>query len=137
MRVATAVFSILAVAVASAGTHLLAGLLFFGFTCGAVGESGDSFPAEASPQGRLCASDIDTPLASPGFDLILLSAVLTVALVVLLWRHLDDPWRWLCPLLVLLMPAVTLVLLGVPRDTCSEQARRDHPAYDCITVVDG
>ncbi|WP_154402766.1 hypothetical protein [Nocardioides speluncae] len=137
MRVVAGGLGVLVVAAASAATHYVAGVFFLVVTCGAVGQTGDTFPAEASPQGRVCATDADTPFASPGIDLILLSAVLTVVFVILLWRRLDDPGRWLSALLVLAMPVATLALLSVPRDTCSEQTRRSHPAYDCITVTDG
>lgn len=137
MKVVVGWLGVLVVAAASAATHFVAGVIFAGLTCGEIGESGDPFPAEASPQGRVCAEPFETPFASPGLYLILLSAVLTVGLVVLLWRRLGQPWRWLSPLLALAMPVATLTLLGVPSDTCSEQTRRSHPAYDCITVTDG
>jgi hypothetical protein len=137
MRLLGRLVGVLVVAALSAVTHAFAGLTFVALTCGAIGETGDRFPAEASPQGRVCASDAETLFHSPGIVLLLVSAVLTVVLVVLLWRRLDSPWRWLTPLLVLVVPVNLLFVLGLPPDECSAATKRDRPAYDCITVTDG
>ena len=126
---------VLVAAAASALTHFLAVGWFVVMTCG-VSDVADRFPADASPQWRVCASDAGSWWEVAGLWALAASAVLAVAGVVVLWRRRGG-WRWVSPLPVLVLPVLTLVLLGLPSDACTDQTRRTHPAYDCRTTPDG
>jgi hypothetical protein len=124
-------------AVVAGLTHLVAAVWFVFGICG-VSDTAVTFPAPASPQGLLCdAGHDDSRWELVALVALAVSAVLAVALVALLWHRLGG---WLRPLSVvplLAMPLLTLVLLALPPDTCSGEARRAHPAYDCRTTPDG
>ena len=123
----------LAVAVLSAATHFLALGWFVVGTCG-VSDTAVSFPAVASLQGLVCDSGHDDRwLSGLGYAVLATSAVMAPVVAGFAWRR-GGSGRWVAALAPFVLPAVTLVLLTLPPDTCSDEARRTHPAPDCRTT---
>jgi hypothetical protein len=88
-------------------------------------------PADASPQAALCGDDPSLAGQVVWYGGFALSAVVTVVLVVLVWRRWS--WRVGTPALALLvvLPLLTSWLLDLPSDECTAQARATHPAWQC------
>jgi len=88
-------------------------------------------PANASPQGWLCSDEASTPGAVIWTAGYLVAWVVTVALIVWVWRR----WTWRAGLpalgLILLGPYVTTWVMSLPSDECSAHAHSTHPAGDC------
>ncbi len=122
---------VLAVAGSLAG-HISAFGHFLTTTCG-VSDVAATFPADASLQGWACGVNADDAWYVPGVWTLAISAVLAVVLVVAFWSA-GGSWRWLAPLPVVLCPVLALVLLALPPDTCTDEARQTHTAQQCRTT---
>ena len=130
-RVATVVLA----AVVGLVLHYLA----FGYdlvaTCG-LSDTGGSFPADRSPQGRLCDGDGPWWLAL-GLGTPLVTFVGSVVLAYVLARRAPRGWWAAATGVVLAAPLVTLAVHALPPDECSDEVRRTSPTYACATEGDG
>lgn len=134
MQRSLAVVGLLLATVVSGVLHFYALVLHLIGTCG-VSDTAEQFPATASWQGVACGngSGWTEMLPSLAFGA---SAVLSVALLAVLWVR-SDHLRTISWLPVVVCPLATMAVLALPPDTCSDEARRAHPAYDCRTTPDG
>lgn len=133
MRRSGLVVAVLAAAVVSAVTHALALGWFVVGTCG-VSDTADSFPAVASLQGLVCDSgQSDHWLSGLGYVVLATSALMAPVVAGFAWRR-GGAGRWVAALAPVVLPVLTLAVLSLPPDTCGDEARRTHPAYDCRTA---
>lgn len=125
---------VLAVA-ASVAAHFFAYGWFVVETCG-VSDQAQHFPAQGSLQGTACGVGAVEVWNVPGVWALAFSTVLAVALAVVVWSK-GGSWRWVSPLALAVVPALTLVLISLPPDTCSADARHTHTPYQCQTSPSG
>ena len=121
---------VLVVSLASLLTHFVVGLIATA-NCAGLGDTQPPPPAAASPQGSMCGS-YPSVLGQVTWDGgYLLSAILTIVLIILAWRR--GPWslRVGALALLVLMPLATGWLLALPSDDCSAKARSSHPEWQC------
>lgn len=109
-------------------------LFFMLTTCS--GPTPEVKPAEASPQGWVCGDGYSwlTPMLFGFAAAVLLGVVLTGVV----WHHTKAVG---VRLLALTLPFAALVpawvAMSLPPDHCSAETKRERPAYDCETTVDG
>jgi hypothetical protein len=98
-----------------------------------LGDAGP-VPALASMQGKFCG-DPDSPLSFVlfGFEA---GAVLALILFVSAYRGARS---WMGKIAAFLVPVLvigfTWGMLALPRDTCSQSAKKSEPAYRCATSM--
>jgi hypothetical protein len=122
----------------SLGAHFVVGVVTLVDTCG-VSDTGSEHPAEVSAQGWVCGAGADTVWQVPGAWFLLGSAVLAALLAVTVAR---TSWGGVrrsvgAVAALVLVPLLAGVALVLPPDTCTDEQRRDHPAYDCETQPEG
>ena len=130
LRVLPVGLGILGVVLAALVTHFVV-YLIASLNCTGFGDSPPGPPALASPQGRLCGHDaslVGSVIWNGGF---VLSLIVTVALILLVWRRRS--WRLGLPALVLLvvLPLATAWLLNLPSNRCSPEVLASRPQSNC------
>jgi hypothetical protein len=98
-----------------------------------LGDAGP-VPALASTQGRFCG-DPDSPL---NFVLLGFEAGAVVALILFVSSYRSAK-SWMGKVASFMVPVLvmgfTWGLLALPRDTCSQAAKKSEPAYRCATSM--
>ena len=124
---------VLAVAGAITG-HVFAYGYFLTGPCG-ISDVAETFPASASLQGWVCGAQAHELYLVPGVLALVGSTLLSLVLVVVVWSR-GAAWRWLSPMPLVVTPVVVLLLLSLPPDTCTDDARHTHTASQCRTTSD-
>lgn len=133
MRIVKGVLGVLAAVAVSAVVTAYAGLNFLIGSCHAFDDTGGPFPANDSPQGRVCGySDHASWLDAMAPWSIPAAGLLAVLVAVVAWRR-SIAGRWLAALALLLLPFVPLMALTAPADTCSADVARQ-AASECETT---
>ena len=135
MKALWATVGIVAACAIALASTLFARFTFLIVVCGALNDTGGSFPAYGSAQGRLCDPAKDDLLLPHGVAAwtITIAGLVAVVLVVAAWRWGGATTRVLSVIGLVALPLLMLVPLSVPADTCTTEVRQTPGGVDCRT----
>ena len=113
--------------------HVVALFLFWVDTCGTFDDTGGPFPADYSPQGRICFRDGGAPwLDAVAIVVLVVSLVLGIMVVVLASRR-GVRTTVAVVIVALALPVAADWALAVPSDECSAAEQRADRRDHCVT----